>query len=47
MGKKTPHKNERYTEAEKKPETHMDVFKRLANVKNMHGHPGVRKPKRS
>lgn len=27
-------------------ETHMQVFARLASVKNMHGHPGPRKPKK-
>ena len=27
-------------------ETHMEIFKRLAAIKNMHGHPGPRKPKK-
>lgn len=30
---------------EPREETHMEVFRRLAAVKNMHGHPGPRKPK--
>lgn len=30
---------------EPKVETHMEVFRRLAAVKNMHGTPGMRKPK--
>lgn len=30
---------------EPREETHMDVFRRLAAVKNMHGTPGIRKPK--
>ena len=28
-------------------ENHMEVFRRLANVKIMHGKPGPRKPKKS
>jgi len=27
-------------------ETHREIFARLAAVKNMHGHPGPRKPKK-
>lgn len=30
---------------EPKAENHMQVFARLAKVTNMHGHPGMRKPK--
>lgn len=30
---------------EVREENHMQVFARLAAVKNMHGHPGMRKPK--
>lgn len=30
---------------EPRDETHMEVFRRLAAVKNMHGTPGIRKPK--
>jgi hypothetical protein len=32
---------------EPKEETHLQLFARLAAVKNMHGHPGPRKPKGS
>lgn len=30
---------------EPREETHMEIFRRLAAVINMHGHPGDRKPK--
>lgn len=41
MGKKPSHPA---PESERN-ETHMELFARLAKVKNMHGHPGPRKPK--
>ena len=44
--RKPPKKDIRVTDAERKETNHMDVFRRLANIKNMHGSPGDRKPKK-
>ncbi len=44
--RRIPKGTERYTDAEFRNETHMEIFARLAKVKNMHGAPGPRKPKR-
>lgn len=47
MSKKKPPKGDiRMTAEELAEKDHMDRFRRLARVVNMHGKPGDRKPKR-
>lgn len=46
MSKKSvPAGDSRVTAEERAERDHMDLFRRLARVVNMHGHPGVRKTK--
>ena len=46
MSKRKPPKGDsRVTSEELAEKDHMDRFRRLAKVVNMHGKPGVRKPK--
>lgn len=46
MSKKSPPAGDaRVTAEERAEKSHMDLFRRLARVVNMHGHPGAPKPK--
>ena len=45
MAKKNPAGDLRLTAEERAERNHMDTFRRLARVVNMHGHPGPKKPK--
>lgn len=44
--KKTPSGNSKETAEEQAERNHMDRFRRLAKVVNMHGKPGMRKPRK-
>lgn len=47
MSKKSyPAGDSRVTAEELAEKDHMDLFRRLARVVNMHGSPGTRKPKK-
>jgi hypothetical protein len=45
LSKKTPKGDTRLTEEERRETNHMDTFRRLARVVNMHGKPGEKKKK--
>lgn len=47
MSKRNPPKGDsRVTAEEREEKNHMDRFRRLARVVNMHGKPGAPKPKK-